>query len=228
MMRTHRAVATVSVLLLPLATVASCAQDIGGHPMANPPAAMSNAMQDVMQDAIPTSESDYLGTMVAHHTEAVAAAGQLARSDRPVMRVLGRSIVESQTAQIAQMRSWLARWYPDAPEPSYVPMMRDLSALSGSALDRAFLIDMVPHHMSAVMMSHFLLARGLADHPAVAGLATRIAQEQRREIRTMQRWLRSWFGLARHGMKGMGLGTGMGLGMGGMGVGVGDLARARR
>ena len=198
MMSRRRAVATAAVLLMPLGTLASCAQDTGlGHMNGTSQRAIGPAMPGSMHDSIPASESDYLSTMVAHHTEAVAAARQLVRSDRSAMRALGRSIVASQTAQIEQMRAWQARWYPDAPASSYEPMMRDLTALSGDALDRTFLIDMVPHHMSAVMMSHFLLTRGLADHPAVSGLAAGIAQEQSREIRTMLRWSRSWFGLGR-------------------------------
>ncbi|WP_433429297.1 DUF305 domain-containing protein [Nonomuraea sp. CA-141351] len=75
--------------------------------------------------------ADHLTHMVAHHEEAVAAARQLQRSNRP--------------------------------------QMRDLSRLSGDALDETFLQDMIPHHMVAVMMSQQLLASGRAEHPEVAG-----------------------------------------------------------
>ena len=49
--------------------------------------------------------------------------------------------------------------------------MRDLSGLSGDALDEAFLIDMIPHHMVAVMMSQRLLMHGDAEHDEVDALA---------------------------------------------------------
>ena len=76
------------------------------------------------------------------------------------MREFGAVIVASQTAQIQQMRTWLALWHPGEPtDVDYQPMMRDLSGLSGDALDRAFLEDMTVHHMMAVMMSQQLLAR---------------------------------------------------------------------
>jgi uncharacterized protein (DUF305 family) len=144
-------------------------------------------------------EHAWLVTMVAHHEEAVAAARELERSDRAEMRELGRSIVAGQTAQVAQMRTWLERWYDDRGgeddrADGYAPMMRDLSDLSGDELDRAFLTDMVPHHMVAVMMSQQLLARGLAEHEQVADLAVRIRDEQHAEIATMRRWLWAWFG----------------------------------
>ena len=145
--------------------------------------------------AVVRSEHGYLVEMVAHHEEAIAAARELSRSDRPEMRALGRSIVAGQSAQVEQMRAWLARWYPDRPTTTdYRPMMRDLDGLSGDRLDRAFLEDMIGHHMAAVMMSQQLLARGLADHPQVAALARSISRSQHAEIVTMREWLWEWFG----------------------------------
>ena len=71
--------------------------------------------------------------------------------------------------------------------------MRDLSGLSGDALDEAFLIDMIPHHMVAVMMSQRLLMHGDAEHDEVDALARTISAEQRREIALMRTWLVAWF-----------------------------------
>jgi uncharacterized protein (DUF305 family) len=110
------------------------------------------------------------------------------------------------------MTAWLADRYPDAwladryPEQSttvdYRPMMRDLSGLSGDRLDRAFLQDMISHHMAAVMMSQHLLWRG-TDHEEVAALAQSIRDDQHAEINQMQRWLTQWFDTDWRGM-GMG------------------------
>jgi uncharacterized protein (DUF305 family) len=139
-------------------------------------------------------EAGYLSEMVAHHREAVVAAGELSRSERPAMRAFGRKVVAVQTAQIALMEGWLAEWYPDEPEASYEPMMRDLSGLSGDALDRAFLADMIPHHMAAVMMSQQLLMRGLDEHVEVQDLARTIRDDQMDEIV----WMRvMWSRMAR-------------------------------
>ena len=143
------------------------------------------------------SEYAFLAEMVAHHEEAVMAARELERSDRPEMRAFGESIVESQTEQIDQMEAWLAEWYADRPgQVDYRPMMRDLSDLSGDELDQVFLEDMVGHHMAAVMMSQQLLARGVADHDEVEVLAATIRDEQHDEIFQMQEWLSDWFGSA--------------------------------
>ena len=132
-----------------------------------------------------TDEAGYLSEMVAHHREAIVAAGELSRSDRPGMRAFGRRIVADQTAQVELMEGWLAEWYADEPAAAYEPMMRDLSGLDGVALDRALLDDMTIHHMAAVMMSQQLLMGGRAEHREVADLARTIRDDQRAEIRWM-------------------------------------------
>ena len=120
-------------------------------------------------------EASYLAEMIPHHEEAVATAIQLARSPRPEMRALGQRIVDTQSVEIQQMNGWLATWYPRQPRPEYRPMMRDLSALSGDDLDRAFLDDMISHHMSAVMMSQRVLIAGGPLHPRSSGSPARCA-----------------------------------------------------
>ena len=147
-----------------------------------------------MSHASVDSEYGFLVEMIAHHEEAIDAAGELARSDRPEMRDFGTRIIESQSAQVEQMQDWLDEWYADRPdEVDYDPMMRDLDDLSGDELDETFLTDMIGHHMAAVMMSQQLLMRDLADHAAVDRLAEDIRDEQSREIAMMRRWLREWF-----------------------------------
>ena len=141
------------------------------------------------------SEHAFLVEMIAHHEEAIDAARELSRSDRAEMRELGRSIVEGQTAEVEQMRAWLAQWYPDrSATADYEPMMRDLEGLTGDRLDRVFLEDMIGHHMAAVMMSQQLVGRGLAEPPDVETPARSISSSQHAEILTMRRWLWQWFG----------------------------------
>lgn len=157
------------------------------------------------------SEYAFLAEMVAHHREAVAVAGELARSRRSEMRSFGEAIVVSQSAQIELMEQWLADWYPDrSGRVDYEPMMRDLTGLSGDTLDRAFLEDMIGHHMKAVMMSRQLVMRGAADHDEVEALAETICDEQHAEIFQMRQWLRDWFGVVgpqgrRSGWSGSGM-----------------------
>ena len=190
-----------------------------------------------MQHGAPTgmgmrvaSEFDYLAGMIPHHGEAIAAAKVLARStERQEMRDFAAAIVTTQTAEVQQMARWLSEWYPGRdPSIDYEPMMRNLEGLSGDALDRAFLEDMVPHHMMAVMMSQQLLWRRLAQHGPVVPFAKGIRDTQHAEIGTMSGWLAEWFGISAMGgmragtTQGRSVGPGMGPGgmHGGMGHGV--------
>ena len=144
------------------------------------------------------SEFDYLTRMIPHHDEAIATARILQQgTERQEMRGFAASIIDTQSAEVQLMKEWLAVWYPGRDtRASYQPMMRDLTGLSGSALDRAFLEDMIPHHMMAVMMSQQLLASNLPRHNTVDPFARNIRDTQRNEIQMMSAWLREWFGMA--------------------------------
>ncbi|MEO2198605.1 MAG: DUF305 domain-containing protein [bacterium] len=150
------------------------------------------------------SEFDYLTKMIPHHEEAIARATMLQQgTQRPEMRSFARSIIETQTAEVQQMQRFLAARYPGRDTyADYAPMMRDLTGLRADALDRAFLEDMVPHHMMAVMMSQRLLMAGLADNDELIPFARNIRDVQHSEIRMMAGWLEAWFGAAPlgHGM----------------------------
>jgi uncharacterized protein (DUF305 family) len=149
-----------------------------------------------MSDMKVTDEFSYLTMMIPHHEEAIKAAEVLkAGTDRSEMREFAQKIIVTHTREVNQMRSWLAAWYPGRDTAvDYTPMMRDLTGLRGDALDRAFLEDMIPHHMAAVMMSQQLLSAGLADHAEVEPFAQTIRDSQRTEIMTMRGWLSDWFG----------------------------------
>ncbi|MBX3099461.1 MAG: DUF305 domain-containing protein [Salinibacterium sp.] len=158
--------------------------------------AMSGMMG--MSDMAVADEFSFLAMMIPHHEEAITAAEVLkAGTDRPEMREFAQSIIDTQTREVVQMRTWLAAWYPGRDTSvDYTPMMRDLTGLQGDALDRAFLDDMIPHHMAAVMMSQQLLSSGLADHTEVEPFAQTIRDAQRAEIMTMHGWLADWFGVS--------------------------------
>ena len=141
------------------------------------------------------SEFDYLTQMIPHHEEAIASAQVLLEgTDRSEMAAFAQEIIDTQSAEVAQMQEWLATWYPGGDTSvDYEPMMRDLTAVSGDELDRVFLEDMIGHHMAAVMMSQRLLAEDLAEHPEVVPFAEHIRDSQRAEIHQMRGWLADWF-----------------------------------
>ncbi len=168
--------------------------------------AQSSPQQPMMPGQMMTvqSEFDYLAQMIPHHEEAVLTAKQIvAGSRRKAMRSFATKIILVQTNEINQMRAWLIQWYPNRiSKYFYKPMMRDLSRLSGDTLDQVFLEDMIMHHRMAVMMSQHLLNFGNAPHSDVNDFAKTVRDTQREEIRTMQKWLSSWFGWNSNPMSG--------------------------
>ena len=140
------------------------------------------------------NEYEFLVHMIPHHEEAVATATHLKENtEREEIREFAEGIIRTQSTEIEQMTTWLENWYPDrSHQVDYQSMMRDLDQLKGDVLDQAFLEDMIPHHMAAIMMSQQLLNRGLAEHEEVEILAINIRNSQQNEIQMMMRWLTSW------------------------------------
>jgi uncharacterized protein (DUF305 family) len=152
------------------------------------------AMQmDVMNHAamMVTSEQGFLEGMIPHHQEAVDTAKEvIARGGSTAeIKKLAEDIIVAQEAEIASMKGWYEVWYgiPYTANNFYKPMMRDLSGLEGSALDRAFLEDMVMHHMGAIMMAQSVGA--YIEHGEIRTLAETIVRTQSNEITYMRQLL---------------------------------------
>lgn len=202
-----KSLALVAIATLGVAVPIALAQR-SVNPPANQPAQGGGMMHHggMMHEMQVNSEFEYLTQMIPHHQEAIDTARLvLAGSDRPEMKRFAQDIIRVQTAEIQQMQRWLNEWYPGRNTAvTASPMMRELNNLRGDALDRAFLEDMIMHHMGAVMMSQMLLNRDLVQHQPVRPFAQEIATSQRQEIGQMRSWLRSWFGVAG-GMHGPGM-----------------------
>lgn len=64
---------------------------------------------------------------------------------------------------------------------------------TSAAIEVEFLRGMVPHHRGATMMAE--LAVGKATRPELRELATKIIEDQQREIAQMTAFLRDWYGM---------------------------------
>jgi uncharacterized protein (DUF305 family) len=135
-----------------------------------------------------TSEIEFISEMIPHHQEAVDTAKQvLARgATTPEITQLMQNIIAAQEKEIADMKAWYQAWYgtPYQPSGNYQPMMRDLSRLSGRALDQTFLEDMVMHHMGAIMMAQSV--QPFIEHEEIRTLTQAIIISQSQEIELMR------------------------------------------
>lgn len=153
------------------------------------------------------SEANYLSEMIPHREEAIASAKVLLQgTNRQEMKDFAKIIIDTQTAEVAQMQQWLETRHPGVkPSTTYMPMMRNYNGMTGDELDRAFLEDMIPHHMMAIMQSESFLTQNLAENLDVNPFAEKIRYTQSQEVRLMQNWLPKWFGeeASYHMMGGM-------------------------
>jgi uncharacterized protein (DUF305 family) len=71
-------------------------------------------------------------------------------------------------------------------------MGTDLKALEDATdFDREFIVQMIPHHQMAIMMSR--MVANSAKHPEIRALAQSIARSQSAEIEQMQQWYQTWY-----------------------------------
>ena len=139
------------------------------------------------------SEREFLEGMIPHHQEAVDTAKEvLARGgSTPEIKKLAEEIVVAQEKEIVMMKGWYQSWYGEAyvaDSKNYKPMMRDLSALNGVALDKVFLEDMIMHHMGAIMMAQSVQPH--IEHKEMTDLTKAIMETQTAEIEMMRQMLK--------------------------------------
>lgn len=146
----------------------------------------------------------FIEEMIPHHEGAIAMAElALVTSKRPEILSLSQGIIEAQTKEINDMRTWYKDWFgTDVPADSSMLGMRhgqmgrmqgmegDLDALKAAPdFDKEFLSQMIVHHEMAVMMGRMLAAGTTRDE--MKTLADNIITSQTREIKMMQDWLTS-------------------------------------
>ena len=145
-------------------------------------------MHDMQGMGSVATERSFIEGMIPHHQEAVDTAKQvIARgATTPEVKKLAEGIITAQEKEIADMKAWYKAWYGKdyVDDKSYKPMMRDLSSLSGAALDKVFLEDMIMHHMGALMMAQAVAP--YTEHTEVKSLVEAIAKTQSDEIITMR------------------------------------------
>ena len=150
-------------------------------------------------------DEHFIEQMIPHHEGAIAMAElALERSARPEIRSLAEDIVDAQTKEIIQMKSWHREWFgSDVSEYNSVGMGMmmggghmvafegDLDELvEAEDFDLEFIRQMIPHHEMAIMMASMLKAS--SERKEMQELAGQIITSQSREIDMMRSWYADW------------------------------------
>ena len=140
-----------------------------------------------------SSEREFLQEMIPHHEEAVATAKEVVArgGSTPEIKTLAQNIIAAQEKEIGDMKTWFKNWYgvDYVADGKYQPMMRPLADLSGAALDKVFLTDMIMHHRGALMMAGSVTLH--IEHPEMTTLVGNIKTTQSAEITQMQNLLKT-------------------------------------
>jgi uncharacterized protein (DUF305 family) len=182
--------------------VATPAMDHGGMSMSTPMASMA---MDVEFDQL------YIDMMIPHHGSVVALAeAALPRLTDPRLVQIAETIIETQTAEQAEMERYRQQWYGSAePMPmdmhTMEMMMQAMPGMGSSMTDMAnmmsaewqvstfcaaadpdlaFIDQVIPHHQMAIASSRDALER--AVHPEIVAFAQRVIEDQQREIAELE------------------------------------------
>ena len=155
-------------------------------------------------------DAHFIEQMIPHHEDAITMA-KLAqtKAQKPEVKQLADSIIESQGKEIGQMKDWYKEWFgKDVPTGSevmsghgmmngsntHMGMMGDETDMTrleqAEDFDTAFVEEMIPHHQMAVMMATML--KNGTNRPEMKKLAEDITTAQTKEIDQMRGWLSEW------------------------------------
>ena len=155
----------------------------------------------------------FIDMMVPHHEAAIAMA-EIAQSlaTHDELRALADEIIETQSAEIGQLRTWRESWFgsSETPPMNAMPMLPgvrmvgelmigdrmdmrdDVEQLrTAEPFDQAFIDAMILHHQSAVEAGQSALTRSVREE--IRRLAEAIIEAQSREIDALRKWRTEWY-----------------------------------
>lgn len=145
------------------------------------------------------SDQRFIDMMTPHHAMAVEMAKMaLMRAVHPELKALAQSIVDSQAAEIDEMKTIKENLYGTDRTPSRMnPIVMDNMGMASmeelkqsSTFDCDFIDSMIPHHAAAIPMASVALRRSQSEELKV--LARDIVDAQSHEIGEMQSWREAW------------------------------------
>ena len=148
------------------------------------------------------SDERFIDAMAPHHQGAVEMAEvALVRAEHPELRQLAQNIIADQSAEIERLRAIKEREYGSSDLPTEMSseememmgMMEDPQELANQEpFDRAFIDEMIPHHVAAIEMAW--VAQENTANDEIRELAQGIVEGQEAEIAQMTEWRREWYG----------------------------------
>lgn len=147
----------------------------------------------------------YMSQTIRHHQYAIYISEAEGRNgQRPEARQAAQMIIERQTQEINQLRTWLRQWYNIDPVREEQRLVeRDLDALfqltryetlAGRPVgsDRAWLEGIVRGHERVIIMSQIAVLK--SNRPELKDYAMSVVNMQSMQRAQFQAWLMLWYG----------------------------------
>jgi uncharacterized protein (DUF305 family) len=150
------------------------------------------------------TDGAFIAEMIPHHESAVEMSEiALERAQHAEIKDLAKQIIDSQSAEIEQLRRIHERLFGEPVEeadhgtlglPAHeAGMEADMSELEeAKPFDEAFIDMMIPHHQGAIRMARIVIEQG--NDAELATLAESIIDAQSSEISLMNQWRVDWYG----------------------------------
>jgi len=150
----------------------------------------------------------FIDMMVPHHQSAIEMAQVMQQQgENPELKQMAESMIQSQQAEIDQLRQWRQQWYgsSETPPMTQMPMLPGMSQMEQTGemmtmdmtpdiervrnapkpIDATFIEAMTQHHQMAIEAA--TIAEQQATHQEIKDMARNIIQEQQLEISEMSR-----------------------------------------
>ncbi|PZO44992.1 MAG: DUF305 domain-containing protein [Pseudanabaena frigida] len=152
----------------------------------------------------------FIDGMMPHHQGAIEMAKEAQqKSQRPEIKKLADEIIQAQTKEIEELKTWRKQWYASASDKPMaydakmghmmdmsseqkqgMMMSQDLGA-KDAEFDLRFINAMIPHHEGAVVMANDALQK--SKRSEITKLAKDIITSQQAEIDRMNQWRKAWY-----------------------------------
>jgi uncharacterized protein (DUF305 family) len=174
---------------------------------ATPTEAPSGEMGEGHQMEMGEFDQMFIDMMVPHHQSAIEMAQIMQQQgENPELKAMAESMIQSQQAEIDQLRQWRQQWYgsSETPPMNQMPMLPGMSQMGETEdmmmdmtseiermrnapkpIDAMFIEAMTEHHQMAIEAAS--IAEQQATHQEIKDTARNIIQEQQLEIAEMSR-----------------------------------------
>lgn len=150
-------------------------------------------MQSMDHGSMVNSDADFIMEMIPHHQEAIdSSTYMLSRTDDEEFKTFLQSIIDAQTAEVAQMKQWHQEWFnePYQDDGRYTAMMPDLESIQDAEEAKGqYLMGMIMHHVGAVQMASKI--KTITEREELITFANGVIEVQNQEIEQMRGWMKN-------------------------------------